>query len=93
MPSRVLSLAVLAVAYLRAWHIGLSGWYVTLLGAPLLLLIWFPREVDEFTYGAWTKGNRIDSHTPAVLIAGFGWILLVLITMVLFVARIVSRSP
>jgi hypothetical protein len=83
-PSRALSLAVVAVAYLRAWQIGFSGWYVSLLVAPVLVLIWFPNDVDELTFGIWYQGYRIDSHTPAVLIAAFGWIFLVLITLILF---------
>lgn len=90
--SRSLSLAVLAAAYARAWHIGLSPWFVTLGAAPLLLLIWFPSEVDEFTFGAWYQGYRIDSHTPPVLIAWFGWILLLLFTGLLFSPWLIARA-
>jgi hypothetical protein len=89
--SRVLSLAIVGMAHLRAWHIGLSGWYVTLCIAPLLVLIWFPNDVDELTFGVWYQGYRIDSHTPGVLIAAFGWMFLVLITLILFKVHAVRR--
>lgn len=41
-----------------------------------LVLIWFPEKIDEYTFGTWTKGNRIDVHTPPLMIAIFGWMLL-----------------
>jgi hypothetical protein len=88
---RALSLAVVGVLYLRVWQIGLSGWYVTLCVVPMLVLIWFPNEVDELTFGIWYQGYRIDSHTPAFLIAAFGWIFLVLITLILGNGHAVSR--
>ena len=90
--SRSLSLAVLTVAYLRAWHIHLSAWYVTLVAVPALLLIWFSSDVDELTFGTWYQGYRIDSHTPPVFIAWFGWILLLLFTALLFNSHLIDRS-
>lgn len=30
-----------------------------------LLLIWFPEQVDDYTFGTWDKGNRINVHTEA----------------------------
>ena len=89
--SRGLSLLVLATAYLRAWHIHFSAWYVTLFAAPLLLLIWFPAQIDDYTFGAWYHGYRIDSHTPGVIIASFGWISLLLIVLLLFNPRAIFR--
>jgi hypothetical protein len=89
--SRGLSLVVLVTAYLRAWHIHLGAWYVTLVATPLLILIWFPSEIDEFTFGNWYKGYRIDPHTPAFLIAWFGWIFLLLFALLLFNPRAIYR--
>ena len=82
--SRVFSLVVLATAYLRAMHVALSLWYVTLVAAPLLILIWFPCEVDELTFGMWYEGYTVDTHTPPVLIAAFGWLFLLLFAALLF---------
>jgi len=47
-----------------------------------ILLIWFPEDVNELTLGSWTKGAQIDVPTPAFLIAGFGWAVL----LALFIA-------
>ena len=63
--SRVLSLVVVAAAYVRAWSIPGGFWFVTLVLGPVLALIWFPERLDDLTYGAWYRGYRIDSHTPA----------------------------
>jgi hypothetical protein len=49
-----------------------------------LIMIWFPAAIDELTFGQWTRGGQIDAHTPPFLIAAVGWILLVLITYLLF---------
>jgi uncharacterized membrane protein YoaT (DUF817 family) len=85
--SRLLSLIVMAIAYIGAWPIHDGFWLVTLGCGPILLLIWFPEEIDDFTYGAWVKGAQIDSHTPGVLIAAVGWIVLVLFASAVFFAR------
>ena len=85
--SRVLSLIVMAVAYLSAWPMHNGCWIVTLGCAPLLLLIWFPRQVDELSFGTWYRGYQIDSHTPGVLIAFMGWTALLLFAAALFIAR------
>jgi hypothetical protein len=90
-PSRTLSLVIVGLAYFRAWQIGLSGWYVTMWVTPLLVLIWFPDEVDDLTFGSWYEGRRIDSHTPPFLIAAFGWIFLATMTLFLFIAHEVLR--
>jgi hypothetical protein len=82
-PARALSLAVSAVALLRAWSLSLSVWAVLILLLPLLWLIWFPSQVDEYTFGLWYRGNRIDAHTPAFLISAFGWTFLLLLTVAL----------
>lgn len=59
--------------------------------APPLILIWFPGRVDEYTFGTWHKGYRIDSHTPARMIAIVGWVLLLLEASVIFDAGWASR--
>ena len=86
--SRVLSLLVIAVAYVRAWSIPSGFWVVTLVLVPVLALIWFPEQIDDLTYGAWYRGYQIDSHTPGVAIAALGWLLLLLVTAALFLGRL-----
>jgi hypothetical protein len=85
--SRVLSLIVVAAAYLRAWSIPSGFWLVTLVCGPVLALIWFPEQIDELTFGAWYRGYQIDSHTPGVAVAAMGWAFLLLFTAALFLAR------
>lgn len=82
--SRILSLAVIAVAYVRAWWLPSGLWLVTLIGWPILALIWFPEWIDYLSFGSWSKGAQIDTHTPAPAIAAIGWVLLLLITAALF---------
>lgn len=89
--SRIASLAVIAVVYVAAWPIRNGLWIVTLVCGPLLLLIWFPQEVDEFTFGDWFRGYRIDAHTPSVLIEAMGWIFLLLVAAALVFARLVGK--
>lgn len=84
--SRVLSLVILAAAYVRAWSIPSGLWVVTLIFVPLLALIWFPEQIDDLSYGAWYRGYQIDSHTPSGAIAALGWLLLLLCVAALFLA-------
>jgi hypothetical protein len=86
--SRVLSLAVVAAAYVRAWSIPSGLAVVTLIVVPLLALIWFPEQIDDLTYGAWYRGYQIDTHTPGAAIAALGWLLLLLCVSALFFARL-----
>lgn len=90
-PSRVLSLVVVAAAYLRGWWIPGGAWLVTLVFVPVLALIWFPEQIDELTYGSWYRGYQIDSHTPGAAIAVLGWLILLLCVLVLFVGRFSHR--
>lgn len=76
--SRGLSLVAIAVALWFALPFERGGWYVLLILVPSLVFIWFPREVDEFTFGTWRHGYQIDAHTPPVLIAVAGWLLLLI---------------
>ncbi len=76
--SRSLSLLVIAVSLWFAFPIDKGGWYVFLVLVPSLVFIWFPEQVDEYTFGTWRDGHQIDAHTPPVMIAIAGWILLLL---------------
>jgi hypothetical protein len=89
--SRVLSLLVVAAAYVRAWWIPSGFWIVTLVSGAVLALIWFPEQIDELTFGGWYKGYQIDSHTPGIAIAAMGWVFLLLFVLALFLARLPSR--
>ena len=46
-----------------------------------VVLIWFPEEVNDFTLGMLWDGSVIDRPTPPALIAGFGWVLLLLVVV------------
>jgi hypothetical protein len=85
--SRVLSLLVVAAAYLRAWWIPSGFWIVTLVSGALLALIWFPEQIDDLTFGTWSGGYQVDSHTPGVAVAALGWIFLLLFVLAVFLAR------
>ncbi|HET9329645.1 MAG TPA: hypothetical protein VFO23_03890 [Steroidobacteraceae bacterium] len=90
-PSRVLSLLVVAAAYLRSWWIPSGFWVVTLMCVPVLALIWFPEQIDDLTFGAWYRGYQIDSHTPGIAIAALGWVFLLLFAAALFLARLSGK--
>lgn len=82
--SRLLSLVVVAGAYVRAWWLPSGLWLVTLVCWPVLALIWFPEVIDDLSFGTWSKGAQIDTHTPPAAIAVMGWIVLLLFTGALF---------
>ena len=82
--SRVLSLMVVAAAYVRGWWIPSGLWFVTLVCWPLLALIWFPEQLDDLSFGSWTRGSQIDTHSPPAAIAAMGWVFLFLVTGILF---------
>lgn len=44
-------------------------------------MIWYPEEINDFTLGTWGDGPVIDRPTPPVFIAGFGWLLLLLVVV------------
>lgn len=79
------SLAVL-VAVATLLRIGTKSAALLYLCAliPPIILIWFPEQVDEYTFGLWDQGNRIDSHTPPLMIAIFGWFILLLEASIIF---------
>jgi hypothetical protein len=55
-----------------------------LINLIMLVLIWFPDEVNDYTLGLWIDGYRIENRTPNFMIAGFGWIILLLVDGSLF---------
>jgi hypothetical protein len=85
--SRILSLVVVAAAYVRACWVPSGFWIVTFVSGAALALIWFPEQIDDVTFGSWYRGYQIDSHTPGVAIAAMGWLLLILFALALFLAR------
>ena len=78
--SKLFSLAVVGF-YLVAYVVNSGGVNVGLayvcgyLTIPLAL-IWFPDYFGDFT-GYVGRGASIDSETPAVIISGFGWLILI----------------
>ena len=86
--SRALSLVVVAAGYLVAWSIPSGFWIVTLMGGSVLALIWFPEQIDDLTYGTWSRGHQVDSRTPKDAIAALGWAILLLCVSALFFARL-----
>jgi hypothetical protein len=70
---RWLSLAVVvALAFSRLVHGSLLGSFAFLCFIGLAL-IWFPEEINEYTLGLWYAGYKIETPTPAWLIATAGW--------------------
>lgn len=84
--SRILSLLVVAAAYLRAWVIPSGFWIVTLVSVPILALIWFPEQIDDLTFGSWYGGSQVDTHTPGIAVAALGWIFLLVFALAVFLA-------
>lgn len=74
--SRILSIVVVLSLVVREWPNGLAVFSTVLYSCFACVLIWFPQEVDDFTFGTTRFGNKIDSHTPAFLIVAVGWVLL-----------------
>ena len=89
--SRALSIVVVAASLWIAWPMSKGGWYVFLIVVPSLVFIWFPEQVDEYTFGTWRDGYQIDSHTPPVMIAIVGWVLLLLDASFIFDPNFIAR--
>jgi hypothetical protein len=65
---RSLALAVVLVTLVGAWpRFGLM-WAVLLIDGVGLVLIYFPDTIDDLTFGTFTRGAQIDSHTPPWMI-------------------------
>ena len=90
--SRLLSLVVVAAAYLRVWSVPAGAVAVTLIVVPVLALIWFPEQIDDLTYGSWFRGYQIDSHTPSGAIAALGWLILLLCVAAIFFGRLSHKG-
>lgn len=84
--SRILSLFVVAAAYLGSRGIPSGLWIVTLVSIPILALIWFPEQIDDLTFGSWYGGSQVDTHTPGIAVAALGWIFLLLFALAVFLA-------
>jgi len=89
--SRSLSIILAVVLLYRMWpnRDGLVS--IALAMAAPLALIWFPGQIDEYTFGTWDKGNRIDKHTPPLMIVIFGWVILLLEASIVFDPNWVMR--
>ena len=82
--SRSLSIIVAVAVLFHIWPNKDGLVRIAIAMAIPLLLIWFPEQVDDYTFGTWDKGNRINVHTPSVMIAMFGWVILLLEASIIF---------
>src|SRR5271165_3857175 len=82
--SRSLSIVVAVAALYRVWPNPSALLRVALIMAPPMVLIWFPEQIDEYTFGTWHRGYRIDAHTPPAMIAMFGWVILLFEASIIF---------
>jgi hypothetical protein len=82
--SRWLSIIVAVASLYRVWPNATALLRVVLIMAVPIVLIWFPEQIDEYTFGTWDRGNRIDTHTPPAMIALFGWVILLLEASIIF---------
>jgi hypothetical protein len=84
---RSLAFVVLLITLIAAWpKVGLM-WAIVLVDGIGLVIIFFPDTIDDLMYGTFTRGGQIDAHTPSWMIAGVGWILILLMTAVLFLPK------
>lgn len=79
--SRLLSviMAVVGMVAMIAKHgmDGALGYLLFLLVA--LVLIWFPSVINGYAMGTMMDGSTVDTPTPPLLIAAFGWIALLVV--------------
>jgi hypothetical protein len=73
--SLILAIPAAAVAVVRLP--GKECFSLGLLLFVALILIWFPKDVNEMTLGLWHAGYKIDAPTPPLMIAAFGWAILI----------------
>jgi hypothetical protein len=79
------SLAIVVVLLTLAWawpKFGLMG-AIALCDCVGLVLICFPETIDDLTFGSFARGGQINVHTPPFMIAGVGWILILLLAGIL----------
>jgi hypothetical protein len=81
---RFLAFAILCADLWRASATPHLVWVVLLCDGVALVLIVFAAQIDEFTFGTSGRGYTINARTPPFLIAGFGWVLLIGFSTLLF---------
>jgi hypothetical protein len=89
--SRSLAIIAAIAMLLRMWPDKNGLLSIAIAVVAPLVLIWFPEQIDEYTFGTWDKGNRIDRHTPPVMIVMFGWVILLLEASIVFYPHWVTR--
>jgi hypothetical protein len=93
MLSRSLSVALIVGTFVNGAVHHLGGGDLFGLGLALggcALFVWFPEEINNLTFGEWTRGAQINVPTPPVLIAGFGWVVLIAATAAINIGLIRS---
>ena len=89
--SLIIAVPAAAVAVLQLP--GKECFSLTLALFVALILIWFPRDVNEVTLGLWHAGYKIDTPTPSLMIAAFGWVILVAVSFAMVVGFEVATGP
>jgi hypothetical protein len=93
LPSRLLIVLFIVLADLwRAVPNVDRVWAVIICDAAAAGLIFFSNEIDDLTFGTTQRGYQIDSHTPPFLIAGFGWLLLLGVSALLFFGPLAHKT-
>jgi hypothetical protein len=82
---RSLSVAFALVTLAAAWPKSSLMVAISLIDSVGLLFIYFPDTIDDMTFGTYSRGGQIDSHTPSWMISGVGWLLMLLMAILLFV--------
>ena len=90
---RFIALIIAALTFAGAWPHAQLLWAVAFVDGVALFLIWLPDKIDDWTFGAYLRGGEVKSHTPAWMIASFGWILLLLLIVLLFWPALLSHAP
>jgi hypothetical protein len=81
---RSLAVAFVLVTLIAAWPKSSLMLAIALIDGVGLLFVYFPDTIDDLTYGTYSRGGQIDSHTPSWMISGVGWILMILMAGLLF---------
>ena len=81
---RSLALAFALVTLAAAWPKSSLMAAIALIDGVGLLFIYLPDTIDDMTFGSYSRGGQIDSHTPSWMISGVGWLLMLLMAGLLF---------
>jgi len=93
LPSRLLVVLLIILGDLwRALPSHNLLWAVVLCDGSAAGLIFFSKQLDDITFGTTLRGGQINAHTPAFLIAGFGWVLLLCLSALLFLGLLVRNT-